>query len=166
MLDDTYSLPAVAQATGANQTTIKSWLHKEVMIGASSIKGGGQRGKPRQFSLTSVIEIGTAKCILDNGPADLASAFHAANKFAHTGAGRNPAMPFSEGGTLLFVAGQRNYILNYLPGKDYDLVVRQALGDPESFIRVDMLRVFQRIVEGLGISDYREVMAASYGDTA
>jgi hypothetical protein len=163
MLTDTYSLPSVATATGATQTTIKSWLHKGVVVGANSIIGGGQRGKPRHFTLNSVIEIGVAKCILDNGPSDLASAFHAANIFAHTGWNRNPAMPFNDGGTLMFVSGQRAEILNYQPGQDYDPLVRAEMGDPEAFLRIDIVKVFYRIVLGLGL-DPRDVMAASYGD--
>ena len=161
MLTDTYSLPSVATATGATQTTIKSWLHKGVVVGANSIIGGGQRGKPRHFTLNSVIEIGVAKCILDNGPSDLASAFHAAHIFAHTGDGRNSAMPFNDAGTLLFVAGQRAHVLNYQPKQDYDNIVRTALGRPEAFIRIDMLQVFDRIVSGLGLEP-RDVIAASY----
>ena len=163
MLTDTYSLPEVASATGANQTTIKSWLHKGVVVGADSILGGGQRGKPRHFSLQSVIEIGVAKVILDNGPSDLSFAFHAAHIFAHSGDNRQPAMPFNDGGTLLFVSGARAHVINYFPGSDYDEEVRTALGNPEAFIRIDMLKVFDRIILDLG-HDPREVMAASYGD--
>jgi len=163
MLTDTYSLPEVASATGANQTTIKSWLHKGVVVGADSILGGGQRGKPRHFSLQSVIEIGVAKVILDNGPSDLSSAFHAAHLFAHSGDNRQLAMPFNDGGTLLFVAGEHAHVVNYLSGNDYDKEVRTALGYPEAFIRIDMLKVFDRIILSLGL-DPRDVIAAAYGE--
>ena len=163
MLNDTYSLAQVSTATGATPTTIKSWLHKGVMIGSDAILGGGQRGKPRRFSLNSVIEIGTAKTILDNGPSDLVAAFSAAREFAFTGEERIPAMPFNDGGTLLFVAGSRAHILNYDSDEDYDSVVRSILGYPEAFIRIDMLKVFDRIVYGLGLEP-RDVIAASYGE--
>lgn len=103
-----FSTGQVVEATGVSNDTLQNWLKRKLVVGQKDIDGGGSQGRHRQFSFFNLIEIATAKALIEVGMTDLKSAFYAAGYFAHTGdAERAPGCPFNkETGITLLVAGQ------------------------------------------------------------
>lgn len=161
-----YTLQEVSAATFTPQTTIKSWLHKGLMVGSDhTITGGGGRGRKRGFTFYSVMELATAAAILRGGPADLKSAFSAAREFAtFDSPGRHMATPFPGSGlTLMLVSGNNCEIVKWEPGKDFFAAPRRNLGKPEAMTIIDLEQVFIRTCRGLGL-DNAKVMKAAYSE--
>ena len=163
-----YTLPDVSAATFTPQTTIKSWLHKGLMVAsAHHISGGNGRGRKRGFNFYSVMELATAAAILRGGPADLKSAFNAARDFAtYEDEGRHIATPFpGDCTTLMLVSGELCQIVKWEPGRDFLAAPRSALGKPEAMTVIDMNQVFDRTCNGLGLEGWK-VMKAAYPEAA
>lgn len=155
----------VVDATGASASVIKSWLHKGVVVGYRKISGGRPEGKRRGYKLHTVLELAIAKAILDNGPSDLASAFHAANHFAHGGdEHRPPGVPFQTGFTYLVVSGNHYEVFNHIPGKDFMPDLRFVSRGREGMVLIDINAVFDRVTSALGIHP-QEAIDVMYGNT-
>lgn len=124
-----FPLGRTAEALDVSPETIKSWLHRGLMIGhdvedapapAPAIDGGGGRGMRRSFSINAIMQMAVANEIITRLKVrDSKFAFDAALRFAHTGHGvagysgevldyrqmRLPGLPFhySLGRTVLII---------------------------------------------------------------
>jgi hypothetical protein len=155
-----FSTGQIVKATGVSNASLQTWLKRGIIAGHrdADIEGGGSPGLHRRFSFFNLMEIATAKAMIDCGVSDLATAFKAARTFAHIGAGplpgetpeRQPGLPFNDGRTLLCV-GQSggSYVECWKPGKDPLANIRIALGHPIGFVVIDMTALFDRVAASL-----------------
>lgn len=172
-----FSLGDVALASGASPQTIKSWLHKGVVIGHRKITGGGGAGKRRKYTFFNIMEIATAKAILDVATPSLGIeiAFKAAQVFAHVGGADNlvldrcPSVPFDTAEikhrkTLLCLSGNHARVICYDVGSDIIPSIRTSLMQPEGMIIMEMNDIFDRVTDSLG---YRaeDVFLSAYPTT-
>ncbi len=161
----TFTTREICDLVGIPVATFQSDLRRK-FVSVGHIEGGGKTGtgNRREYKFTTLMEVVVANALRPYIK-DTATCYHVAKRFAHTGTdGRFPALPFGDGGTLLFISGKKFCIVNDVPGCDYDSDVRAALGNPEVFLRLDLLHVFERVVNGLELGDPRDVLAASYGE--
>lgn len=159
-----YSARDVVAATGLPHATLQAWLNRGKIIGhrENPIEGGGSSGVHRRFSFHNIMEIGTAKALLDAGLGSVDDAFKAASSFAHVGSGplsglyprREPSFPFdnsnSNGTTLLCVAGGKSRAIYWKPGTDILAEVFLGFDHGAGVLIMPVQPVFDRIVSALG----------------
>lgn len=122
-MNQRFQLGEVAEAIAASPNTIKSWLHRSLVVSQEdsepAVEGGRDAGTRRSFSIQAVMQMAVAKEIIDFGIRDTERSFNAAAAFAHVGKGpsgwvgeepdlrglRLPGMPYhySLGKTVLIV---------------------------------------------------------------
>ncbi|MCV0429021.1 MAG: hypothetical protein K5905_26500 [Roseibium sp.] len=179
IFNDKFASGQVIKSAGISNATLQSWLKREVIVGqkdGSVIEGGGSPGRHRRFSFYNLIEIATAKALIDCGVSDLQVAFSTARKFAHTGIAatkehpeRNPGMPFNIsndalGQTLLCMSGEHSFVAFWQPGTDPLLEIRTALRRPIGFVILDMNELFDRVTASLGYHP-QEVIEHAYSSS-
>lgn len=169
----TFATRDVLLAADISNGKLQNWFARDVVLGHRNVEGGGSPGRHRRFSWFNVMEIANAAALVNAG-LDLSLAFRAAQVFAHMGAGplpgipeRFPSMPFKteHGRTLMFVAGDRVHIAPYEPGSDALAAARVHLGQPEAFIVLDLLGLFNRVCASLEL-DPQAVMDEAYSEGA
>lgn len=143
----------VLKAAGVTNASLQTWIRRGAIIGhkGHEIENPGSPGYRRSFSFHNVMEIATAKALIDIG-VDLADAFHAAAMFAHAGDdSRSPSLPFtSQAYTLLCVAGNHSDVVEWVPGIDILASIRLALHRPLGFVVLQMNPLFDRVTTALG----------------
>jgi hypothetical protein len=161
IFEEKFSTGQIVKATGVSNAALQTWLKRGIIVGHrnADIEGGGSPGLHRRYSFFNLMEIATAKAIIDCGVSDLALAFQAARAFAHVGSGplpgeapeRQPGMPFYDHRTLLCV-GQSGgtYVAFWKSGNDPLANIRMALGRPAGFLVIDINDLFDRVVAVLG----------------
>lgn len=178
-----FSTGQVVAATGVSNASIQSWLKRDLVIGhksaasvegagAAPIEGGGSPGAHRRFSFYNVMEIATAKALLDAGLGSVSDAFKAGTRFAHISTGqipgigpeRLPGLPFPGACfTVLCVRGGNAVIDRWTPQSDFYANVRNRLG--KGFVVLEVNPIFEKVTNELG-HDYRDVLELAYGDAA
>lgn len=154
---DTFSTGQVVKAASITNAALQTWIRRGHIVGHGE-KGVDMPGRPgvrRSFTFFNVMEVATAAALIDLGiePRD---AFGAAHRFAHTGdKDRQIAAPFSEGRTLLGVAGSRSAEIRWMPGEDAIAIIRHHLGRPRGFTVLDASDLFDRVVASLGYHPQR-----------
>lgn len=165
IFNEKFSTGQVVEATGVSNETLQNWLKRGFLIGhrnTQAIEGGGSSGVHRRFSFFNVMEIATAKALIDAGITNLSHVFKAAGSFSHVGHGpiddiqplRDPALPFDttveNGVTLLCVSGERNYVHFWKIGQDPLPVIRHALAGAKGYFILEMNEIFDLVVARLG----------------
>lgn len=158
-----FSTGEVVRATGVSNETLQNWLKRGYLVGQKhKIEGGGSSGVHRRFSFFNLMEIATAKALIDAGVTNLTHAFKAAVSFAHVGGGaiegiqplRDPALPFDttveNGITLLCVSGEKSHTHFYQFGHDPLPIIRNALGRAQGYFILEMDEVFELVMGRLG----------------
>ena len=155
LFNQTFTLGQIADATGIPVQTIKTWVHKKLILSLPT--GGEGPGVKRQYSFFGAMEIAIAGALLGAGVRDNDVAFNAATSFSHTGDGplpstpaRIPGCPYGEGLTFIAVGNGKYTEICYRPGKDQLVNVQHDLGGAEVMILVEITPIFKRVVAGLG----------------
>lgn len=143
----------VLKAADVTNASLQTWIRRGAIIGhkGHEIENPGSPGYRRSFSFHNVMEIATAKALIDIG-VDLSDAFHAGAMFAHTGdEHRLPGLPFTaEAYTLLCVARNHSDVVAWKPGTDILANIRLALHGPLGFVVLQMNPLFDRVTVALG----------------
>jgi hypothetical protein len=167
---ETFQLGKVAKAAGVPTQTVKVWVHTG-RVTTQNVTGGRDERSRRNFPFFAVMELATAKAVLDVAfQRAIDRAFAAAQMFAHTNTGfvdgitsdRHGGYPFAEGRTLLCASSDRVGIINLQDGQDLTHEIRRAIGAPIALVIVDMNAVFDRVVRALDF-DPRDEIDAMYG---
>lgn len=158
-----FSTGQTVAAAGVTNAVLQSWLKRDGIVGhkgKAGIEGGSSPGVYRQFTFFNVMEIATAKALVDAG-FDLRAAFRAAAAFAHTGDdGRDPGLPFPANHTLLFASLHHVEIVEWEPGRDMMALVRSRFSSPLGVMVLEMRPIFTHAVTALGF-DPAEVLQFS-----
>jgi hypothetical protein len=153
-------------------------MARRLIVGQESIGGGGGFGLHRLWTFYNLMEIATAKALIDAGMSDLKTVFAAAAMFAHTDCvllgepPRKVGLPIFPGGgvTLLAAAPHRAEVV-YLDAdcqsSGIDLCAKlmgrptSVFADPAGCVITNMSHVLDRLATGLGLSP-QDVLAAEY----
>lgn len=155
----TYSTGDVLKAADLANNTLQTWIRRGFIIGHSGggVEMPGRPGVRRRFSFHNLIEIAIATALSRSGM-EVAGAFKAAHRFAHSSDGdRLPALPFPEGRTLLCVANGRAVEVRWKPGEDWHAVTRVELGRPEIMTVLDVSDLFDRAIAALELHPQRVI---------
>lgn len=180
-MDRTFSTGDVILAAGVTNPVLQSWLKRGLIIGERDgrIDGGGAPGNRRRFEYSSLMEIATAKALIDaTSGMDLQTAFKVADEFAHFGEGRTPTWDdgmsdvrparlggypfhFMHGDTFLAVAGGQAEIALVPKGGDAYRAAQRALGHRASvgLVVLDLTELFCRVCYRLQIDPFDSLNA-------
>ena len=152
------------RAANVTNPSLQTWIRRELIVGHKVDMPGGP-GTKRQFSFFNIMEVATAKALIDVG-LQTSNAFQAAGRFAHMGSGRLPSLPApGDGKTLLCVAGSRSVTIQQTPTGDAFGTARHLLGKPPGFVVLDISELFDRVCGALGFHP-EAVLAQAYPDGA
>lgn len=153
IFDAQFSTGQVLAAAGMANPGLQTWIRRGMIVGHKDrpIDMPGSPGIRRTFTFHNVMEIATAKALVDVG-AELIDAFRAAAMFAHTGdEERLPGLPFANDAyTLLCMAGDRSTVVEWEPGTDVLANIRHDLGRPLGFVILQVNPLFDRVTSSLG----------------
>lgn len=170
-----FSAADTVRATGVSMGTLQNWLKpgRGIIVGADrEIEGGGSQGKHRLFSFHAVMQIATARALMEAGMENAPKkAAEAAAHFAHVSGGgaatwdgerseapeRFPGVPFHprHGDTIFVVGKHAATLVAGANGPTYSQMKDEALSD--SFVVIDASRVFDQVCENLGLDARREL---------
>ena len=168
-----FSAADTVRATGVSMDTLQNWMKRGIVIGADrKVEGGGSQGKHRLFSFHAVMQIATARALMEAGmesaPKKVAEA---AAHFAHVSGGgtatwdgehsetpeRFPGVPFHHrhGHTIFVVGKHAATLVAGANGPTYSQMKHEAVSD--SFVVIDASMVFYQVCANLDLDPLREL---------
>lgn len=146
-----FSTGDLAKAAKVTSAALQTWIRRELIVGTGQgVDMPGQPGIRRAFSFRNLIEVAMGAALIERGipPRD---AFKASAKFAHTGAnGRQIALPFATGITLLCVDGERSNVVHIGDGGTVEEMMQELAGAAEGFFILLANGVFDRVMSAIG----------------
>jgi hypothetical protein len=175
LLHQTFLAAELAAAANVSPATLQNWANRDLIVGH---RGGGEKGRRRQFTWFNMMEVATAASLVGLGMTP-ANSFKAAAHFSHgssspqiakgqrVSAERLPSLPwhFRDGLTYLFAfADQSSIQLVSFHGETNLRAVRQALGGSLAFVALDMTEIFRCLTGAIG-QDWRVLLDEAYPES-
>lgn len=156
----TGDLIKAADVTGA---ALQTWIRRGLIVGTGEgVDMPGKAGIRRAFSFRNLMEVAMGAALIQRGIAPR-DAFRAAAMFAHTGAdGRQIAVPFPTGMTLLCVDRERSAVV-HIDDRGTVEEMLQELKAAEGFYILRANEVFDRVVTAVGWHP-EAVLEAAYSE--
>jgi hypothetical protein len=145
-----YQISKVAQASGAEIETIKTWIKRGILVLGPDDVPAETRRSARLFSFETVIQIATMHEFTQLGISPTRAAKWAIS-FAHWGDGkRNPSALYPDGETYLF--GLPNSDIGIVRNVQAGKSVQESINRPtRSFVAINMFKIVLEVRERLGL---------------